>query len=540
LYGVDISGHQGAINWTSLMSAKSFALMKATEGTGFTDPYFAGSRNGSRNAGILRGYYHYCRPDLHNSGKSEADYFLSVVCPLQAGEVLMCDYEPETDPADPVGWCLEWLNECYAVTGVKPLIYLNQGQINAWNWSRVISAGYPLNLACPDFNPDPTHPVLKWPRNTIKQYDWYDNTCPGIQWHPVDLDVFNGNAEDWQAMGGQKPTITTQPVGGGNCSGAPITLTIAATGAPAPTYQWRLNGDNISGATSTSYAAPTSGTYDCVATNSFGSATSNSVTVSVSTAPSMKTQPISQTVHFGSTATFTLAANGPSLSYQWRFNGVNITGATSTSYTAANPGVYNCVITNSCGSITSSPAVLSFDDATNVATAAAAKQLADGVVVALRGRSAVTRAFSTSFYVEDANRAGGIRVIPNGPAYLLPENANAVVYGKLKTLAGERYLSNALTWNAGTISSPTPLGITGQSAGLPLAQGLLVRMCGTVAINPLIPTTFSLLDGSRSPITVQLYGVTPPTDGAFVTVQGVVGREATGPVLRVNKSTDMW
>jgi len=72
----------------------------------------------------------------------------------------------------------------------------------------------------------------------------------------------------------------------------------------------------------------------------------------------------SQSVNEGNTATITVAATGTApLSYQWQFNGVNIAGATSATFTltnasASNAGSYTVVISNSDGSVTSTAAVL--------------------------------------------------------------------------------------------------------------------------------------------------------------------------------------
>jgi hypothetical protein len=81
-------------------------------------------------------------------------------------------------------------------------------------------------------------------------------------------------------------------------------------------------------------------------------------------APSIITQPASQTVLAGSTATFTVSAAGTSpLSYQWRLNGTNISGANSNTLILANvqlaqAGSYTVQVTNLYGSATSSNAVL--------------------------------------------------------------------------------------------------------------------------------------------------------------------------------------
>ncbi|GEM_PF-1655881 len=82
------------------------------------------------------------------------------------------------------------------------------------------------------------------------------------------------------------PRITTQPVGQSVNPGQSVTFTVAATGAPSPTYQWYKNGTAIGGATSSSYtiasAAGTDwGSYTVVVSNSVGSATSSAASLTV-------------------------------------------------------------------------------------------------------------------------------------------------------------------------------------------------------------------------------------------------------------------
>ena len=84
-----------------------------------------------------------------------------------------------------------------------------------------------------------------------------------------------------------------------------------------------------------------------------------------SQAPAIGTHPASQTVGVGAPATFSVVASGsPPLAYQWQRNGVNIPGATSTSYTLAsaqtadNGARFRVVVTNGFGSTTSNEAVL--------------------------------------------------------------------------------------------------------------------------------------------------------------------------------------
>jgi hypothetical protein len=82
--------------------------------------------------------------------------------------------------------------------------------------------------------------------------------------------------------------------------------------------------------------------------------------------PSITVQPQNRIVLWGQNASFNVVASGTApLSYQWQFNGSNLSGATATNYTRSNVqtpdlGTYNVIVSNSLGSITSSLATLTF------------------------------------------------------------------------------------------------------------------------------------------------------------------------------------
>lgn len=83
------------------------------------------------------------------------------------------------------------------------------------------------------------------------------------------------------------PTITSHPVNQTVGTGQPVSFSVSAAGASPLSYQWRKNGSAISGATSATYTLPNTqagdaGTYTCVVTNPYGSATSNGATLTVS------------------------------------------------------------------------------------------------------------------------------------------------------------------------------------------------------------------------------------------------------------------
>ena len=110
-----------------------------------------------------------------------------------------------------------------------------------------------------------------------------------------------------------------------------------------------------------------------VVTDSAGSVTSTAATLTVNAAPvapSITTQPASQTVTAGQTATFTVAATGTApLTYQWKMNGTAVSGATSSSYTTPatttsdNGAQFTVAVTNSAGSVTSTAATLTVNAA---------------------------------------------------------------------------------------------------------------------------------------------------------------------------------
>jgi hypothetical protein len=175
------------------------------------------------------------------------------------------------------------------------------------------------------------------------------------------------------------PTITTQPISQTVTAGQAATFSVVATGTAPLTYQWKKNGANISGATSSSYTTPATttanngSTFQVVVTNSAGSAPSNTVTLTVNAAPvapTITTQPTNQTVTAGQTATFFVAATGTApLTYQWKKNSANISGATASSYTTPvttttdNGSTFQVVVSNSAGSAPSNTVTLTVNAA---------------------------------------------------------------------------------------------------------------------------------------------------------------------------------
>lgn len=148
------------------------------------------------------------------------------------------------------------------------------------------------------------------------------------------------------------PYAIIAPVGNVNlCSNEVLTAT-ANTGTGF-SYQWFLNGVAIPVATASSYtisqtAVGSSFPYTVRVTNATGcfttSAPLNVTVVAIPTVSIVANGPT--TFCFGNNVLLTSTATGVNISYQWQFNGVDIPGATASSYFATTTGTYTCQVSN--------------------------------------------------------------------------------------------------------------------------------------------------------------------------------------------------
>ena len=158
-------------------------------------------------------------------------------------------------------------------------------------------------------------------------------------------------------------SITANPMGS-VCNGTTITFTSTVTnGGTTPTYQWQLNGSNISGATLSTYSSTTLNSGDqidlvltsnatcampaTVTSNILTETITSSVTPSITIATTMNPSCPGSSVTFTSTT----SGGGTTPTYQWQVNGANAPGAsTNSSYTTStlNTGdVVTCILSSS-------------------------------------------------------------------------------------------------------------------------------------------------------------------------------------------------
>jgi lysozyme len=201
--GPDVSSWQHIdgrfVNWFAVAASGSrFAMVKATEGLGYVNPYFAVDSVLMRAAGVARGVYHYARPG--QSPELQAAMFATVVLgengPLDLPPVLDLETADGLNPPALIDWTHRYLNAVRLLTGRTPIIYTYP---RFWRTAMADSqefTGYPLWIA--DYNkPAPSLPG-GWPTWTF----WQRTNCgrvPGIA-GCTDVNVYNPAAGDFAAL----------------------------------------------------------------------------------------------------------------------------------------------------------------------------------------------------------------------------------------------------------------------------------------------------------------------------------------------------
>ena len=214
LQGIDVSSWQGSVDWGAVRrSGRLFAFAKATEGQTFVDRTFATNRvEMAANGLVLRGFYHFARPD-RNSAATEAAHYLRTVGPLGPGEVPVLDLEVAPGPG--VGdWAAEWLALVAKGTGKTPILYSYQSYLYSIPTARLTQ--YPLWVAAWGNNDGtlPTSPPKtdRWSSWTFWQYT-SNAVVPGVTGR-VDDSVYVGAAGDLAVFAGAPlPATPPDPLG---------------------------------------------------------------------------------------------------------------------------------------------------------------------------------------------------------------------------------------------------------------------------------------------------------------------------------------
>jgi lysozyme len=217
LEGIDISHYDGAIDWAKVAgSGRKFAFAKATEGVTYLDPQFATNWAGMKQAGLVRGAYHFFRPD--DDGTQQAHWFLSKVGTLGPGDLPpVLDWEVRNSGVatdTQMHRVQQFLDEVRAVTGRTTILYTSRSFLTELGVGAQFAA-QPLwdanwGVTCPNL-PD------AWKAWTFWQYS-STGVVPGIaSTIPVDLNKFNGTLAQLTALAAP---ATTGADGGASDAGS--------------------------------------------------------------------------------------------------------------------------------------------------------------------------------------------------------------------------------------------------------------------------------------------------------------------------------
>lgn len=209
--GIDVSAHQGDINWKLVKDAGyQFAFLKATEGGDWIDAKFAANRLGARDAGLKVGYYHFFRPP--RPVEDQIKNFVSTVGKIEPDALrIVIDTEDERlwkpyNLEQRIKMIKQWCDGVEKELGIKPSIMIygspnfftkvlqNSPQLGAYDlWI----ANY--NNAAEPIVPKP------WTKWTYWQYS-ETGKVPGINSEHVDLNMYNGtNINDDGSVSSMRP-----------------------------------------------------------------------------------------------------------------------------------------------------------------------------------------------------------------------------------------------------------------------------------------------------------------------------------------------
>lgn len=312
----------------------------------------------------------------------------------------------------------------------------------------------------------------------------------------------------WAVVGLLPPSITQQPASQAVSEPDSASFSVTALGTPPFTYQWERSDDGganwtvIAGATArshttgaTSVAADDGDRYRVTITNPDGSTTSSAATLTVNpvaVAPAITTQPQDTRVAEGTTATFTCAASGTSVAYQWQRSNdgttwAGIAGATNASYTtpavqAGDDGSrYRCRASNSAGTAFSDGAMLSVSVPATIAPARLAAGGAFSVVALADGS---LRAWGTDAAGQLGTGAGNqSRNVPGaGPTLsnvvaLAAGGAHALALRGDGSVAGWGYNGFGQLGNGNHLTQDSPAESTWNDAGTARPYADAVGLC---------------------------------------------------------------
>ena len=211
IFGIDVSHHQENIDWQKVKSSGvRFAFIKASEGSGYTDPMFAENLRAAQEAGIITGSYHFFLPRL--DPLAQARHYARTLQEVVGGLPMLppcVDVETPGLGKSGLNQALKvFLDELQLHSGRRPMIYVSPGFWKTYLPVPTLS-NYKLSRSAVDWAADHplwiAHYTSGWPYQaypwagwTFWQYSSSGQIC-GVSTR-VDLNLFSGTPEELNAM----------------------------------------------------------------------------------------------------------------------------------------------------------------------------------------------------------------------------------------------------------------------------------------------------------------------------------------------------
>ena len=192
LTGIDISRHNKNMKNVKDLNKLDFVIMKATEGATYRDASLSFYMM-NLDKKMLKGFYHFARPENGNSAKAEASNFLTTILKYIDGRsIIALDVEAGALAYTNLDkWVLEWCEYVYNATGIKPLIYCSLADCKRFKKAAAFGCG--LWVA--------KWSIIKPTKTRLKPWEffaiWQDTNKFAFSGVRCDRDKFNGTKEQY-------------------------------------------------------------------------------------------------------------------------------------------------------------------------------------------------------------------------------------------------------------------------------------------------------------------------------------------------------
>ena len=215
---IDISSWQHGLDLAALFEKNPLdgVVVKASEGTGYTNPDFRGWADWLISNGKPLGLYHFLNGA---SATSEAAYFAEVCRPYLNKAVLCADYEADALKRG-TGYLKDFLDTVLELTGIRPLVYCSLSVVQSQDFSAIAAAGYKLWMAqyasmevVNGFQEYPWQQGSVYPFTSYVMHQYTGNGRLKGYGGPLDLDLYTGSYSSWMALakGEDAPPAALKP-----------------------------------------------------------------------------------------------------------------------------------------------------------------------------------------------------------------------------------------------------------------------------------------------------------------------------------------